>query len=115
KPAVDAIRPPETLHDFVWTAGGDGPREHVDDVWEVLWMNRVSHSPLAQLLDRLTEVLDELGVDDFHLAACRQEGDHARDAVEDHARLALAFLKLVVAPFAFDRDARDVGKAGDEI
>ena len=100
EPVIDAIRPPKTLHDFVWTAGRDRACEDLDDVRQILRMNCVVRPPLPELLERLAEVLEHLAVDDFDVTGCAQECDQPRDAVDDQTRFALAFAQGLLGALA---------------
>src|SRR5262245_43283344 len=53
-------------------------------------MNRAVGPPLSQLLQRLTEVLEQLAADDFDVAVRRQECEQPRHIVHDQSRLAFA-------------------------
>ena len=90
KPAIHAIRPPKTLHDFVGTAGCDRAAEDVDDVRQILRMNRVVGPPLLEFLECLAEYWNSLRVDDFDLTSRREQCHQAGNAVDNEARIALA-------------------------
>ena len=83
EPAIDAVRPPESLHDLVWTAGGDRLCEDLDDVRKILGMNGVVRPPLLQLLERLAGVFEDLAIDDFDVTGRGQECDQTWNVVDD--------------------------------
>src|SRR5262249_48912108 len=84
-PAIGAVSSPETLRDLIGSAGGDRACEDIRDVWQILRMNRAVGTPLSQLLQGLTEILEQLKVDDVDVAGRRQECDHPGNTVHEHA------------------------------
>ena len=69
-------------------------------------MNGVAHSPPFQLFQRLTAVFDDLLGHAFHFPGWRQRGHQAGNAVDHHARLALAFVEVAIQPSIVERDRR---------
>ena len=80
---VDAVGPPQSLNNLVWTARDDRLCEDLDDVRKVFRVNGVVRSPLFQLLQRRSGVFEDLAIGEFDLAGCGQEGDQARNAVDE--------------------------------
>ena len=83
EPKVDAVGPPQSLHNLVWTARDDRLCEDVDDVRKVFRVNGVVRPPLFQLLKSRSGVFKDLAIGEFNLAGRGQEGDQARNAVDD--------------------------------
>ena len=54
-PAVDAITPPEALHDFIRGPGRNRTREHVDNVRQIVGMYGAVGAPVSQFLQALAE------------------------------------------------------------
>ena len=81
--------------------------EDLDDVRKVLRVNGVARSPLFQLLQRPSGVFEDLVIDEFELAARGQECDQAWNAVDDQARLALAFAQCFIGYGELARALRD--------
>ena len=75
--------------------------EELDDAWKILRMCRAAGPPVLELLQRHAEVLEDLAVDEFDLTVGRKGRDQPWNAVDDQARLALAFAQCVLRPPAF--------------
>src|SRR4029453_8564409 len=78
----------------------------------MLRMNCVVRSPLPELLERLAEVLEHLGVDDFDITGRGKECDQPRYAVHNQARLALAFVAVAGESFLLAEEACLLQAAG---
>src|SRR5207237_5392447 len=63
-----------------------------DDVRQSIRMNGAVSPPVSQLVQLLTEVLQQLPIDDFDVAGRRQQCDQPRDVVHNQPRLAFAFV-----------------------
>src|SRR4029450_11934418 len=59
-------------------------------------MGHASGSPVLELLERPPEVLDDRTVDEFELTARGKDRDQSRNAVDDQARCAFAFVQRVL-------------------
>src|SRR5262245_7229088 len=81
KPAIGAIGPAKALHDLVWAAGCDRTREDVDDLRQILGMDRAVRRPLSEFVLGLAEVLEHLPIEDVEFPSCREESNHPRDRV----------------------------------
>ena len=59
--------------------------------------NRVAGPPVLKLLQRRSEVLEELAIDEFELTTGHKDCNQAWDAVDDQARRTLACAQPVSA------------------
>src|SRR4030095_340531 len=50
KPAIGTVRSAKALHDLVWATRGDGTREDLDDVREILRMNCAVRRPIPEFV-----------------------------------------------------------------
>src|SRR5262245_49461657 len=57
---------------------------------QVVRVDCVARSPLLQLFERATEVLEDLRIDELDLPPGGHDGDQTRDRVQDEAQLAHA-------------------------
>ena len=106
KPSVDAVKTPDARVEIVWLARRNPSGKEVDDMRQIVDMNGPVRAPLFHVVQSLTAVLDQLLVDEFNLTGRCQAGDHAGNGLHDQARLALAFLKILVKASVLQGDGR---------
>ena len=85
KPTIETVRSPEALHRLVGTADRNRSREDIDDIRQILGMNRVVRPPLLEFLQRLPEVIQTPAIHDFDLTGRTQQPNETRDVVDDQA------------------------------
>ena len=95
EPLIDAIGTTEARLEPVGLAARDRLRKDLVDARAVFGVDGVVTGPMPQLLKRLTEVLDELGADQFQLAGRRHHekddaGNTAHDRCGSASRVRLA-------------------------
>ena len=90
EPTVHAVRAALAEFEIVGLPCLDRVSPCRDRAGQVLGMDRIAHLPVLQLLDRLTEVIEELAVEQFDSARGIQGAHKPRDAVDDEAKPLLA-------------------------
>ena len=101
EPTVHAVRTALAEFEIVGLPCLDRVSPCRDRARQVLGMDRIAHLPILQLRDRLTEVIEELAVEQLDSARGIQGAHKPRDAVDDEAKPLLT--RRVLAGVVGDR------------
>src|SRR5207237_2956353 len=85
KPTIRAVEASEAHLEVIWLTRCDRFGKDLDDVSEIIRMNRIAGPPLLQFLQCPAEVFDEFVVDGVDATRRCQDCDQARHAAHDHA------------------------------
>src|SRR5262249_5554935 len=100
KPTVYGVEPTETILKIEWPARRYRVAKKFDSTSEIARVNNVVHPPLAYLLRRLAEILQEWRIEDFRYAIRRKAGKKARHVVQERARIEFSRLQCLLGSLA---------------
>ena len=86
--------------EMIRNPGGDRFCEHFNDMGKIVGMYRSVCSPVPQLLQRLSAILEDLAIDGFDLTIRGQNRNETRYPVNGRAQTSLAFTQRLLCPLA---------------